>query len=133
MGWLADAEYSYWQNAQDPLQYRAAGRDFEHLPRKSNGLPYPLEQSIIDVSSNPGRRILRHGYIETVGSVMWLGQAFWELVNSSRNTINELKWAKIEKWESGVIRIEAAAEPFVSSEGEARQKQMALRNAIFSE
>ncbi len=64
---------------------------------------------------------------------MWLGQAFWELVNSSRNTINELKWAKIEKWESGVIRIEAAAEPFVSSEGEARQKQMALRNAIFSE
>src|SRR5688572_30826142 len=74
MAWLADVEYEYWQNAHDLLQYTAAGKPHEHLPKKSNGLPPPLEQTIIDISGNPGRRILRNGYYEVVGAVMWLGE-----------------------------------------------------------
>ena len=53
MAWLADSEYEFWQNAYDPLQYKAVNKPFDHLPKKSNGLPYPLEQTIIDTSDNP--------------------------------------------------------------------------------
>src|SRR5262245_41538571 len=79
MAWLADREYERWQNAADPLEYKAAGRSYAHLPLVSNGLPYPVEQMIIDTSRNAGRRILRTGYIEVVGALMWLGAPFWSL------------------------------------------------------
>lgn len=78
--WLVDYDYDHWQNAHDPLQYSAAGRSLEGLPRVSNGLPPPLEQLNIDTSNNPGRRIIRHGYVEAVAAVMWLGDAFWPRV-----------------------------------------------------
>ena len=46
MAWLADLQYDFWQNAHDPLQYTARNGTFDHLPKKSNGLPYPLQQTI---------------------------------------------------------------------------------------
>lgn len=61
MAWLADLQYDFWQNAHDPLQYTARNRTFDHLPKKANGLPYPLQQTITDTSSNPGRHVLRKG------------------------------------------------------------------------
>ncbi len=73
MAWFADAEYEFWQNAKDLLQYTSQGKPHEHLPKKSNDLPPPLEQTIIDTSDNPGRRLLRNGYHEVVGAgdVAW--------------------------------------------------------------
>src|SRR5262249_16020124 len=81
-GRIADAEYEFWQNAEDPLQYDAASRPYDHLPRISNGLPYPLEKQIIDTSRNPGRRVLRRGFVEAIGALMWLGKVFFERVRS---------------------------------------------------
>jgi hypothetical protein len=131
VAWLADAEYEYWQNAFDPLQFRSAGRSFEHLPMKSNGLPYPLEQAIVDTSSNPGRRVLREGYIEAVGSVMWFGAPFWTLVHSQKIHLEHLLWARITALKNGVTRIESAKEPFSTAEGESREIQQMLRRALF--
>lgn len=84
---VVNREYDFWQNAEDPLQYQTRGRSCEGLPMKSNGLPFPLEQQVVDTSENPGRRVLHEGFIEAIGSPMWLGDRFWELTGASKNAI----------------------------------------------
>jgi hypothetical protein len=84
---LVDREYDFWQNAEDPLQYQTRGKSCEGLPMKSNGLPFPLEQQVIDTSKNPGRRVFREGFIEAIGSPMWLSDRFWELTGANKNAI----------------------------------------------
>lgn len=82
--WLADVEYEFWQNATDPLEYECAGRSFAGLPLKSNGLPAPLNQMEIDTSANPSRIVLKQGYVEAIGSSMWLGDQFWGRVGRDK-------------------------------------------------
>ncbi len=77
---LVDCEYDHWQTAHDVIQYDAYNRSYEGLPMKSNDLPFPLEQMIIDTSKNPGRRILKDGYVEFVSSHMWVSEHFLELM-----------------------------------------------------
>ena len=50
----------------------------------SNELPKPLNKTVIDVSANPGRRVLKTGYVEMVGPQMWFGPQFWTLVGVGR-------------------------------------------------
>jgi hypothetical protein len=78
--WISDVKYDHWQNASDPIEYTAVGREYSHLPLRSNGLPFPLEQQVIDTSKNPGRWAMRESYIEAIGSTMWLGRHFWRAV-----------------------------------------------------
>uniref|UniRef100_A0A173H0F5 Uncharacterized protein n=1 Tax=Pandoraea faecigallinarum TaxID=656179 RepID=A0A173H0F5_9BURK len=68
--WVSDSEYNRWQNVTDPYEYELAGRDCSNLRKRSNGLPPPLEMEIVDVSINPGRWVLRSGYVEAIGSRM---------------------------------------------------------------
>ena len=84
---VVNREYDFWQNAEDPLQYQARGRSCEGLPMKSNGLPFPLDQQVIDTSENPGRRVLHEGFIEAIGSPMWLSDRFWELTGASKDAL----------------------------------------------
>ncbi|QVQ28273.1 hypothetical protein [Achromobacter deleyi] len=78
--WIYDIEYEYWQNAKDPLEYEKAGRSTVDIPKRSNGLPAPLNQLEIDTSHNPGRTELKIGYVEAIGRLMWLGEKFWSRV-----------------------------------------------------
>jgi len=84
---LVNREYDFWQNAEDPLQYRTRGKICEGLQMKSNGLPFPLEQQVVDTSENPGRRVLHEGFIEAIGSPMWLSDRFWELTRANKNAV----------------------------------------------
>jgi hypothetical protein len=133
MGWLADVEYEHWQNAHDLLQYTAVGKPHEHLPKKSNGLPPPLEQTIIDISGNPGRRILRNGYYEVVGAVMWLGEPFWQLTKANKVEIERSQWLQLSEPRPTVVRIEASAECFTTAEGTSGELQQKLRTLLFPE
>lgn len=126
-----DGEYEFWQNATDPLEYSARGWSSEGLPKKSNGLPPPLRQMVIDTSRNPGRRSLRKGFIESVGSPMWLGEAFWALAGSSRRTIGGLKWLHCEAWKQGVVRLRPADGPFTTAKGEMGELQDRLREVLY--
>lgn len=83
--WICDVEYDFWQNAKDPLEYECAGRSFLHLPKITNGLPAPLNQMEIDTSGNFGRNELRQGYVEAIGSTMWLSDLFWERVGKDKS------------------------------------------------
>jgi len=133
MAWLADAEYEFWQNAEDLLQYTSKYKPHEHLPKKSNGLPPPLEQTIIDTSGNPGRRLLRFGHYEAVGAVMWLGEAFWHLTKASKVEVERSPWLHISSPLPSVVRIEASSKCFTTPEGHTGQLQRELRVLLFPE
>lgn len=80
---LVDNNYQHLQNIYDPLQFKALGLSMDDLPMKSNGLPFPLEQQIVDTDQNPGRYRLRQGYVEVPAGYMWFGKSFWPIVGKT--------------------------------------------------
>lgn len=131
MAWLADAEYEYWQNAEDPLQYTAVGKPYEHLPMKSNELPYPLEQKIVDTSANPGRWRFHDGYIEAIGAVMWLGPTFWSLTGANQEQVSNTPWLTVSSPTESVTKLLAAEHCFAASDGPSGALQDRLRSLLF--
>jgi hypothetical protein len=129
---LVSSDYNYWQNADSLLEYESAGKSWRHLPTKSNGLPFPLEQTVIDTSGNPGRFTFKEGYVEAIGSVMWLSEGFLRQVNSSVERITALSWVKVLPFANGLWRVQSADEPFSSDQGESAARQNALRSALYS-
>jgi hypothetical protein len=85
---LVDKSYQHLQNIFDPLQFKALGLSTDGLPMKSNGLPFPLEQQIIDTDQNPGRYRLHQGYVEAPAGYMWFGESFWPMVGKTPDRIN---------------------------------------------
>jgi hypothetical protein len=129
-GWVVDVDYNHWQNAKDPIEYEAAGRDFSHLPMKSNGLPFPLEQMEIDVSRNPGRWVLRSGYVEAIGSTMWLSELFWQRVGrNSQAFMNAAGWVQANELAMGILKIQIPA--YYSFPEEAEEIQNRLRACLY--
>lgn len=128
---LFDEEYDFWQNAEDPLQYEVRGRSYEGLPMRSNGLPPPVEQMVIDTSRNPGRRVLRDGFIEAVGCPMWLGESFWSISGTSRQVVFAEEWLRCETWRGSVVRLRPADAPFTSAEGRAGEIQEGVRRLVY--
>ena len=128
--WIADVEYDKWQNTEDPLIYKAANRDYSSLPMRSNGLPPPVEQMVIDISQNPGRWEFRSGYIEAVGSIMWLSDLFWRYVGSNRKErLAEFSQAKTEQLTENVLRVEVSETSF--KDQSTRDLQDRLRNVLY--
>lgn len=128
--WICDVEYDYWQNVISPDTYRLAGKEYLHLPTKSNGLPYPLERLIMDNSQNPGRWEFRMGYLEAIGSTMWLGEHFWNYVGQAKKQklFNE-SWIRTEVLENGVVKLIAADECFMDES--TTDKQNRLREVLY--
>lgn len=131
MGWHADYDYDYWQNADDFLEYQAAGRPIAGLPTKRRNMPPPLDALIIDTSNNPGRSTLRDGFVEVVASTMWLGDKFWALTDAKRDQVINENWLNHSKVAPNVIKIVAWPGPFTSSEGASADRQIRLRRLLF--
>ena len=130
LGFLEDVKYSYWQNAEDLLLYESENKSHDHLPKKPNGLPYPLEAEIVDISNNPGRRVHRNGYLEGVGATMWLGEHFWGLTGARKEEILASETLKIQKLKS-ILKIRAQEHNFTKDSGEELEKQKLLWNLLF--
>jgi hypothetical protein len=131
MAWLADADYDHWQNAEDLLEYEAEGRSYAHLPTRSNGLPAPLERTVVDISGNPGRWSLRDGYIEAVGAEMWLGDAFWRITGKSKKAVESAKWLKVSRPSASVVHVRTFDRCFTSADGKEGELQDRLRALLF--
>jgi hypothetical protein len=131
MAWVADVEYDHWQNAEDPLNYTAVGKPYEHLPMKSNGLPYPLEQMIVDTSANPGRWRYRGDYAEAVGAMMWLGSPFWGLTGADLDRVAAERDLQVSRPLPSVTRIKTAESCFTSDAGAEGRLQEKLRSLLF--
>lgn len=129
-GRLFVPEYDDWQNAADPLLFKSAGKDIAELPMRSNGLPFPLDQMIVDTSHNPGRRILRNGFIEALGHRMWLGAEFFRRVpGADRAAILAAEWLRPVQQPDGVVEITASDAPF--HDDSSAQLQERLRSLLF--
>jgi hypothetical protein len=127
--WVADKEYDYWQNAIDPLEYTSVGRDMTGLKMKSNGQPYPLEQQIVDTSQNPGRWEFRKGYMEAIGSPMWIGDNLWRAIGENRESeLRALDWLHLTELQKGIVRVES---DFQFIDETTASQQNALRSAIY--
>ena len=131
MAWVFNEEYDYWQNATSIEQYAAANRPYKDLPLKSNGLPPPVHRMEIDISSNPGRRVLRYGYIEAVGSRMWLGRQFWALSGADREKLSTLDFLDVTTTRAGVTQVLASENCFKSALGGEGRLQNSLRAVLF--
>lgn len=131
-GWLFEEEYDKWQNAQDVLVYNAAGRDHSTLPKVSNNLPYPLTQDVVDISQNPGKRIIMEGFVEAVGSTMWLGASFLKLVNLSPQVVQSAPWLDVLSLPNGVLRLQAYPVVFTEDFGKQSVVQENLRQLLYS-
>ncbi|EIC31600.1 MULTISPECIES: hypothetical protein [Methylomicrobium] len=129
--WLVDADYDYWQNAEDSLQYISHGRPWEHLPKRSNGLPPPLEKQIIDTSNNPGHRRFCMGYLEAIGAVMWLGDDFWSLTGANKNDLLKQSWLKSREIPNGLLRIQVGNTLFSTASEGSDAIQLMLRGLLF--
>ena len=123
-------DYDTWQNMKDLKYYESENRSYEDLPLKSNGLPFPLEQQIVDISNNPGRWKLQNGYIESVGSVMWLGEQFWKNTGASKEEVLACAWLQVEEIGSA-IKLKLQSSPFTSSEGQEGELQNKLRALLY--
>lgn len=75
-GYIEDYEFNYWQNAERLCFYEMHGMPHQHLPKKSNGLSYPLEEDIVDISLNLGRDIEYPGMLFAIAPVMWVNKSF---------------------------------------------------------
>jgi hypothetical protein len=132
MAWLVDFEYDYWQNAEDLLQYTSVGKSYSHLPLKSNGLPYPLEQQIIDTSANAGRWLFHDGYVEAVGAVMWTSERFWELTGVKKDEVINANWINVSAFTPSIMRLQVAEQCFTTAKGASGKLQDRLRSLLFS-
>ena len=122
---VSDVEHSFWQNARDPLQYQAAGRSYSALAMVSNGLPPPLTQRVIDVSGNAARRVLRVGYVEMIGHLMWLGPKFWPYVGENRRkAILGSANCRVTELSNGILRVAAIDGPFVDDHTQTEQAEL---------
>ncbi|MEL7581687.1 hypothetical protein AADY36_20380 [Pseudoalteromonas sp. D15MCD-2] len=132
MARLMDQDYNTKQNDDSVWGYELSGWSHEHLPKIGNGLPPPLDETIIDTRVNPGHWRFKHGYIEGVAAQMWLGDAFFKAVNLEKSALNGVPWLEVNELANGVVHLKAYDTEFNSDQGEQRELQIKLRKLLFS-
>ena len=129
---IYDKEYDFWQNAYDPLQFKANNKSYKGLPMISNNLPPPLNQEIIDTSQNPGRLTIKHGYIEFIGSVVWIKKQLLVSLNVY-DKILELNenWLEVSRLNHDVFKLKVADSPFNNDKDDSITIQNKLRSILY--
>lgn len=141
-GWMKIPAITVWErlyaphrarldDAGDFHHYDVRGRSLEGLPTRSNGLPAPLTRTVVDTSLNPGRRVLRNGYVEAVSSPMWLGASFWSLVGRNKEDVCGMDGWQCVEFENGVTRIDVPGGTFTSADSPSGDLQRRLRAALY--
>lgn len=126
---MFDSEYDTWQNIQDIKYYRSLGLDHSGLKTVNNGLPFPLNEEIIDTSNNPGRTCIKAGYVEFVGAVMWFNKRLLMRLGSDMEGLLSSRFAISELDE--VLRIEAQDYCFTKADDQEADMQDQLRGLIY--
>jgi hypothetical protein len=128
---IYDAEYDRWQNAESLTLFEVERVEHAHLPKKSNGLPFPLTQEVVDISKNPGRWVLRNGYIEAVGAFMWVSKYLLQLVGVDEKKLMDIDCFAVEDL-GGVLKIAAYNQCFTAAVGAQAERQDLLREVLFN-
>lgn len=124
---LHDDEYSRWQNDSVIDRFRQNNHTlsgFRMVKDMDSG------EDVVDISHNPGRKVTRDGYAESVGHIMWLGPKFWERTRGDREEVNKhfsltlIPGTKIEL-------LKAQDEPFTEWTGKSAEVQNLLRDLLY--
>lgn len=129
--WQMDREFFFWQNEEDLESYTSRKKPYEHLPTKESGDPLPLPQIIIDTSKNPGRNIFKIGYVEAVGSTMWLGDEFFSLTGASKEAVKSTDWLDVKELKPDILKIKAQEDCFTQFEGKEADLQNKMRDLLY--
>ncbi|MHA6825331.1 hypothetical protein ACQUJV_03835 [Ralstonia pseudosolanacearum] len=129
--WVSDSDYNFWQNVKDPVEYQLAGRDCSFLPMKTNGLPPPLDRKEIDISKNPGRWLLKMGYVEAIGYIMWLSELFWARTGTHRNQLSSVNWLDVSELPKGVTFVKVLEAKF--SDERTKDRQDTMRGLLYGQ
>jgi hypothetical protein len=119
-------DYERVQNATSLSVLSRAGIDTSCVNMVSNGLPFPLEKSIVDTSSNPGRRELRVGYIEAIGHVMGFGKPLVAQLSLDVDRLRE--FGVVEQSSDGVMFF---ADQIFDDSADSQANQIQLRNILY--
>jgi len=122
---LFDAEYNHWQNLERLDLYTAAGKPTRDLKVMTDTLGW----RIVDISRNPGRRIMQEGYVEAVGSVMWFGSGFWRAMGRPKPDLGGL--GEFISLNGSVDRIVLHPQPFTSDDGQDEAVQKIAWRTVF--
>jgi hypothetical protein len=79
-GYMEDLQFNYWENLKVIALYDLHNKSHSHLPKKSNGKPYPIEQTIIDISNNVCRNIEFLGMLFSLSPRVWFNQEYLQRV-----------------------------------------------------
>jgi len=126
-GDIYDDDYNLIQNETLQSNYKGRYGGLENVKTYIDNVGWER----IDISSNPGRRIYKTGYVESVASTMWLSDTFFELTGADKQKLNELEWLQVEQLSDTVIKITSWPEPFNSAEGEQGRRQIELRKILY--
>lgn len=126
-----DAEYSFWQGVYDVDTYERAGRSHAHLTKRKRRMPPPLDDLIIAIEENPGRYIIRDGYIEIVAAEMWLGPEFWARTGADRQKVLECGFLSAEEQDNDVVHLRTGYRTFTEETGVQAQIQNDMRRLLY--
>ena len=98
---------------------------------KGSGVPLPLPQIVIDTSKNAGRECLKTGYVEAVGSTMWLGNEFFSLTGADKEIVKSSDWLEVSELKPGILKIKAQKSCFTESEGKEAELQNKMRDLLY--
>lgn len=129
--WKGNSDYSYWQNNDSIDSYKWNSKPYEHLPMKKSNLPLPLPQIVIDTSKNPGREVFKTGYVESVGSTMWLSDEFFLLTGADKETVKSTDWLETSELKPGILKVKAQETCFTESEGKEAELQNKMRDLLY--
>ena len=124
-----------YSNDYEARQNIKSVHDLENL-----GYPYDkskvyhdpdFDRDYVDISSNPGRREFRDGYIEEVGGTMWLGETFWRVTGANKDEVLAQDWIRSQPLPFGALKIEVGDGLFDSAEGVQGEWQNRLRALLY--
>lgn len=126
---LMDEAYDLFQNATFLSVHTRAGRSVDGLVLE------PAEEGTlsrrVNTSRNPGRRRDGYGYLEAVGSTMWLGQGFWRIAGKeTKRGLLDGEWPEAVETDGGVLRVLAAPRCF--ADGDDPEVQYRLRELVYA-
>ncbi len=102
-------EYDYWQNVKSLQIYKRYNKEYVHLKLISNGFPPPMDDKVVDISKNNGRRILHDSYVENIGEMIWLSKELTQQLNSDLKELESLENVLLSQSSNGSIMLNIKA------------------------
>jgi len=129
--WLSDGNYDAWQNQYDPFFYEKDGRPYDHFKLIPNGYSSPLDRMVLDISDNPGRRVIRRskGFVEVIAAQMWVGEEFWRRAETDNGDILAKLPGRHEHLENGVTYLHFSDDLFTEKTDQEWIRE--LRNTLY--